>query len=73
MNQEPAFSSSVSEMHLFRVYAEDADNGNNAELEYSIIDFDPPIAKNFFEIEKYSGRVISRQLLKGHQLQRFVI
>ena len=55
---------------ILRVYAEDADHGHNAELEYNIIDYEPPIAKNLFKIEQYSGRIINTKPLKGHQLER---
>lgn len=55
---------------IARVYAEDADHGHNAELEYAIIGCEPPVAKNFIEIEKYSGRIVSTKSLKGAQLER---
>lgn len=54
----------------FSVYAEDADHGHNAELEYAIIGYEPPVAKNFIEIEQYSGRIVSTKPLKGAQLER---
>ena len=52
---------------ILRIAATDSDEGSNAELEYSILSWSPPIAKKFFELEKYSGRLINTISLARQQ------
>ena len=61
------FSHFLFKILFLRIAATDSDEGSNAELEYSILSWSPPIAKKFFELEKYSGRLINRFSLARQQ------
>ena len=61
------FSHFLFKILFLRIAATDSDEGSNAELEYSILSWSPPIAKKFFELEKYSGRLINTFSLARQQ------